>query len=428
MNDVGNMQQLWVYISESDTYKGRSLAQQIVETLRDAGCPGATVLRGVGGFGSHQVLHSELAIEIASQLPLVITLIDRAERVAEVLPKLRDMVHEGMIAVTPVEAIYRSRRERGPFPRHLVVGDVMSRDVARVAPEEPASHIVNLLLERGLRAVAVVDGGGHVVGIITDSDLLSRGAQDLSLRLQRSLPLSEQAAQEQALAAKAHTAADLMTPGPQTLAEHLSLAEAAAIMAGHDRKRMPVVNGSNHLVGMVSRYDLLKTVAEGMRQRPEEPLVLPDGAPSTVADVMIAGPHAVREGSPVADVLDALVESPMRRVVVLDDAKKVLGIITDGDVLRRASRRMEPGALSQLAALLSASKRPVGLQVEGYERSAGETMSSPAITVRADAPVAEAIRLMMAHRVKALPVVDADGRFVGLVGRAGLLTALSEKG
>ncbi|MBX0326475.1 DUF190 domain-containing protein [Oscillochloris sp. ZM17-4] len=424
MNDSGRTQQLSIYIGEGDSISGRSLAQQIVEVLRDAGCPGATVLRGVGGYGVHQVIHSEMAIDIASHLPLVITLVDRADRVAQVIPQLRDLVQEGMIVISPVEVVFRGQREGGPFPRHLTVADVMSRDVARVAPEEPVGHIVNLLIERGLRAVAVVDGGGHVVGIITDGDLLNHGVQGLSVRLQRNLPLSERAAQVEALAEQPQTAADLMTPTPQTIPDHMSLAQAAAVMAGHDRKRMPVVNLTGHLVGMVSRYDLLKTVAEGLRQRPDQPLRLPAGAPATVADVMIAGPTTVLPDAPVAEALDALLESPMRRVAVLDESGGVLGIITDGDVLRRASRRMPPSALSQLAAWLSAGKKTAALQVEGYGRTAAETMSAPAITVRSDAPVAEAIRLMVAHKIKALPVVDADGKFVGIVGRAGLLTAL----
>jgi CBS domain-containing protein/PII-like signaling protein len=424
MNDSGQTQQLWIYIGEGDSLNGRSVAQQIVEALRDAGCPGATVLRGVAGFGTHQVIHSEVGIEIASHLPLLITLIDRADRIALVMPRLRDLVREGMIAVSPVEVVFRSPREGGPFPRHLSVADVMTRDVARVAPDDPVRHILGLMIERGVRAVPVVDAGGHVAGIITDSDLLRRGAQSLSLRLQRILPLSERAAHAEALAAQPQAAADLMTPSPQTISEHMPLAQAAAVMVGHDRKRMPVVNYAGQLVGMVSRYDLLRTVAEGLRQRPDENLPIPEGAPSTVGDVMIVGPKTVRADAPVAEALDALLQSPMRRVAVVDENGGVLGIVTDGDVLRRASRRLTPSALSQLAAWLSAGKGPSALQVEGYGRLVSETMSSPAITVRADAPVSAAIRLMMAHKIKALPAVDADGKFVGLIGRAGVLTAL----
>jgi CBS domain-containing protein/PII-like signaling protein len=421
MSDTVKTQQLWIYINEGDSHHGRSLAQQIMEALREAGCPGALALRGIGGYGGHQVFHSELAVEVASHLPLVITTIDRAERIAQILPTLRGLVHDGMIAITPVEVVYVSQRERGPFPRHLVVGDMMSRDVAHVALAEPVSRVVSLLIERGLRALPVVDSGGHVVGMITDGDLLSRGARGLSLRLQRSLPPAERIAPAPDL--QPQTAADLMSANPQTIGEHMPLAQAAAIMAGHNRKRMPVVDSAGRLVGMVSRYDLLKTVADRMRQNPAEALPMPEGAPACVGEMMLTGQATLGSTAPVAEVLDALVASPLRRVVILDAQGGVQGIITDGDLLRRAARPLAPGALGQLAAWLSARKGPAALQVEDT-RVAAETMSSPVITVRSDAPVAEAISLMMAHRIKALPVLDAEGRLVGMVGRAGVLRAL----
>ncbi|EFO81021.1 CBS domain-containing protein [Oscillochloris trichoides DG-6] len=216
-----------------------------------------------------------------------------------------------------------------------------------------------------------------------------------------------------------------MTPNPETLPEHMPLAQAATVMAGHDRKRMPVVGPGGVLVGMVSRYDLLKTVAESMRQHPDESIQLPEGAPSTIADLMLITSASVPTNAPVVAVLNALMLSPLRRVVVLDDNQVVQGIITDGDVLRRASRRMQPNALGRLVAWLSVSKAPPAIQVEGYERMASEIMSCPAITIRSDAPVTEGVRLMMAHKIKALPVVNASGAFVGMVNRAGLLAALS---
>ncbi|EFO81020.1 CBS domain containing protein [Oscillochloris trichoides DG-6] len=158
-------QQLWIYITESDTHHGRSTAMQIIEALREAGCPGATVLRGVAGYGSHHVLHSELVFEVASHLPLVITLIDRAERIAALLPTLRGLVQDGMITITPVEVVHVRHRERDPFPRHLMVGDVMSRTVVSVFPDDSLSTIVSLLIERRLRALPVIDSQRRVVGI-----------------------------------------------------------------------------------------------------------------------------------------------------------------------------------------------------------------------------------------------------------------------
>ncbi len=427
MSDTSAARQVWIYIGEGDSNNGQSVAQQILYALREAGCPGATMLRGVGGYGVHNVLHSDLAIEIASHLPLVITFIDRADRVAQVLPTLHDLVHEGMIAVSPVEVVLYSHRIGGPFPRHLMVSDVMSRNVASVNPEAPISQIVTLLIERGLRALPVVAAGGRVVGIITDGDLLSRGTMGLSLRLQRSLPISERAAQIDDLVDLPQHATDLMTPDPETLSDTLPLAQAAAMMSAHNRKRMPVVDIDGVLVGMVSRYDLLMTVAEGLRQRPDEPLDLPAGAPTTVGEMMLTNPPVVRADTPLAEALDALLESPLRRAVVINADRTVAGIITDGDVLRRAARRLPGGAISRLAAWLNGGERPAELQLEGRGRVAADTMTAPVVTVHANAPVAEAIRLMMAHKVKALPVVDGDGSLVGIVGRAGVLAALGEK-
>jgi CBS domain-containing protein len=424
MTDTGLARQVWIYIGEGDSNNGQSVAQQIFQALRDAGCPGATMLRGAGGYGTHNILHTDLAIEIASHLPLVITFIDRADRVERVLPALRALVREGMIAITPVEVVLYHHRAGGPFPRHLMVSDVMSRNVASVSPEAPLAEVVTLLIERGLRALPVLAPGGQVLGIITDGDLLSRGTTGLAVRLQRSLPISERAAQIDGLASQPQRAAELMTPNPETLSDTLPLAQAAAAMAAHNRKRMPVVDIDGVLVGMVSRYDLLTTVAEGMRQRPDEPLDLPAGAPATVGEMMLADPLAVQADAPIAEALDALLESPLRRAVVVDADRAVVGIITDGDVLRRAARRLPGGTLSRLAAWLSGGERPAELQVEGYGRAASDAMTSPVTTVREDAPVAEAIRLMMAHKVKALPVVDADGHLAGIVGRAGVLAAL----
>lgn len=416
--------QLWIYIDEGDSHRGRALSQRILAALRAAGCPGATVLRGVSGYGVHGIVHSDLIVDVPGHLPLVITCIDRADRIATVLPTLRELVTEGLIAISPVEVVQSSHREGGPFPRHLTVADVMSRDVARVTPATPVAELVGLLIDRALRALPVVDAEGRVVGIITDGDLLSRGATTLPLRLQQILPLGERAAQMAALEAQPQRAADLMTRDPITLPATTPLARAAAIMADHNLKRLPVVDAAGQLVGMVSRYDLLKTVAEGLRQRPEEPLCLADDAASTVGGLMDTSVPAVHRATPLAEILDRLLETDKRRVVVLDDDQRVIGIITDGDVLRRAARRVQGGALQRLASWLAGGARPEGVEIAAKGRTAADIMSSPVITVTPETPTAEAIRLMIAHKVKRLPVVTPEDRLVGMIGRAAVLRAL----
>jgi CBS domain-containing protein len=421
----GNAQQVWIFLGESDQWHGRPLYLAILEALKRQGFAGGTVIRGIAGFGAHSFIHTASLVELSSDLPIVVTFVDRPDRVAQVLPEISAMVTEGLITLMPIEVVKYTSRVVGPFPVHLTVADVMSRDVARVHPDTPIAEIVTLLIDRALRSVPVVDDHAHVVGIITDGDLLSRGATELPLELQRELPLAERAAQVASLADHLHSAAALMTRDPTTLLATTPLAQAAAVMTDCGLKRMPVVDADGRLIGMVSRYDLLKSVAEGLRQRPSESVQLPEGAPRTVGEIMMHTVPVVHRDASLAETLDRVLESEKRRVVVVDDAQHVVGIITDADVLRRAAKRVRPSALRTLAAWFGGGTRPEGLEVAAQGRTAADVMTSPIITVSLDMPIHEAIRLMMAHKIKRIPVIDASGCLVGLVGRTGVLAALS---
>jgi CBS domain-containing protein len=427
MEATATTQQVWIFVKESDQWHHKPLFLALLDLLRREGVAGATVLRGLAGYGARGQVHTATLVELSSELPVVIIFVDRADRVARLMPQLTEMVRVGLISTMPVTVIQTGHRTPGPFPPHLTVADVMTRDIAHVQSDTPVSEIVTLLIDRALRALPVVEADRRVVGIITDGDLITRGPTDLSVDLQRALPLAERAAQVATLTDQPHRAADLMTPNPVTLPANTPLAQAAAVMAARHLKRLPVVDDQGRLVGMVSRSDLLKTVAEGLRQRPAEPLQLPAGAPTIVGEMMLRDVPTVHAATPLAETLDRLLETEKRRVVVVDDDSRVVGIITDGDVVERAARRARPGGLRAVLDWLGGGARPAGLEVAARGRTAADVMTSPVVTVTADTPVAEAIRLMMAHRIKRLPVVDAGGRLVGLVGRAGVLSALSHQ-
>ncbi len=427
MDNTDSAQQVWIFIKETDHWHHKPLFLALLDMLRHEGVAGATVIRGIAGFGARGQIHTATLVELGGELPIVIIFVDRADRVARIMPQLTTMVQVGLISTTPVNVVQTSHRTPGPFPTHLTVADVMTHDVAQVQPDTPVSEIVSLLIDRALRAVPVVDPDRHVVGMITDGDLLTRDVMDLSVEVQRALPLVERAAQIATLADQPHRATDLMTPNPITLPTTTPLAQAAAVMADRKLKRLPVVDEQDRLVGMVSRYDLLKTVAEGLRQRPSEVVQLPAGAPATVGAVMHGGVPTVHADTPLAETLDRLLETEKRRVVVVDDANHVVGIITDGDVIQRAAKRARPGALRALIDWLGGGRRPEELEVAARGRTAADVMTSPVVTATPEMPIPEAIRLMMAHKIKRLPVVDASGRLVGLVGRAGVLTAVSHR-
>jgi PII-like signaling protein len=103
---------LRIFIGESDSWHGRPLYQAIVERARAEGLAGATVLRGIEGFGSKSHLHTTRILRLSEDLPVVIEIVDRAERIEAVLPLLDEMIGEGLITLETVQVIaYRPERE-----------------------------------------------------------------------------------------------------------------------------------------------------------------------------------------------------------------------------------------------------------------------------------------------------------------------------
>jgi hypothetical protein len=103
---------LRVFIGESDSIDGRPLYQAIVETLRREGLAGATVLRGIEGFGKSSRLHTSHILRLSEDLPIVIECVDTAERIEDVLPRLDEMIGDGLVTVEKVDVrVYRANGE-----------------------------------------------------------------------------------------------------------------------------------------------------------------------------------------------------------------------------------------------------------------------------------------------------------------------------
>ena len=99
-----------IYIGEADHHDGTPLYQAIVGLLRERGLAGATVLRGIEGFGAKQHLHTTRILSLSSDLPVLIEVVDQEERLRAVLPELDAMVGEGLITLERVEVIaYRAK-------------------------------------------------------------------------------------------------------------------------------------------------------------------------------------------------------------------------------------------------------------------------------------------------------------------------------
>jgi PII-like signaling protein len=98
-------QKLVIYIGSKDTWQGRNLGTAIIERCRAIGLAGATLTRGNMGFGKNSLVHRAHLLGLSDDMPERIEVIDRRERIAEVLPILEEMTGAGLIVVQDVHVV-----------------------------------------------------------------------------------------------------------------------------------------------------------------------------------------------------------------------------------------------------------------------------------------------------------------------------------
>jgi PII-like signaling protein len=101
-----------IYIGEADHHDGKPLYQAVVAFLRQRGIAGATVFRGIEGFGANARLHTSRLLRLSEDLPILIEVVDAEERIRAVLPDLDEMVGDGLITLEKIEVI--AYRGTGP--------------------------------------------------------------------------------------------------------------------------------------------------------------------------------------------------------------------------------------------------------------------------------------------------------------------------
>jgi PII-like signaling protein len=110
----GEAELLRIFIGESDKHHGRPLYEVIVEDARKRGMAGATVLRGILGFGADSRIHTAKILRLSEDLPIVVEIVDEPDRIAEFLPDLDAMIVEGLITLEKVRVIaYRHNGSKG---------------------------------------------------------------------------------------------------------------------------------------------------------------------------------------------------------------------------------------------------------------------------------------------------------------------------
>jgi len=405
---------LSIYIGESDQWRGKALYLALVEMLRAKGMAGATVSRGLAGFGAHSVVHTASILRLSLDLPLIINVIDSPEKINNILKVIAPMVGEGLMILEDVEVVKYTHRYLNPLPADKLVSEVMTRKVITLKDTMPVAEAWEIMLKHLLKALPVLNAGGDVVGVLTDEDLVERAG--IQQRLSVAERLDEQLLQSEleSLRASLLKVADVMTSPATTILSNESLGVAAARMAEHRIKRLPVLDESGKLIGVLSRVDVLKQViSEEARKRNAK---APSGAVHILSDIMLSEIPTIHEDAQLADVIARFLEAGTRRLIVTDGAGRPLGLISDADAVTRVQPAAQRGVMQALR-----GKR----NIQDEKTTAVQLMSGGVLSAPPDTSLTEAAHMMLSQKRKWMVVVDEKGRAIGLVDRQVLLKALS---
>lgn len=110
MKITGPAVRLTIFLGEDDSWHHRPVHTEIVHRAHQAGLAGATVVRGIEGFGATSRIHTTRILSLAEDLPVLIIIVDAEERIRAFLPQLDELVTEGLVILDPVEVVrYQGR-------------------------------------------------------------------------------------------------------------------------------------------------------------------------------------------------------------------------------------------------------------------------------------------------------------------------------
>ena len=418
-----NYKAIEIFTSEEARYRKKPVSDAVMQYIKDLKIAARCIVtRGVAGcYESGEVATGRIVI-LSFNMPIRIYIVLPAAETERVLDGLNGIVTDGIVALHDLNVL--SHRTRNAFfPRQLMVRDVMTPEPKSIAANAPLSDAARLLLSSIFTGLPVVDDQKRPIGVITQGDLIRKGGLPLRLGL---LAESDQNRLESFLSQLvSRNAAEVMTTPAVMIAEDQPLAEAVELMLTKGVKRLPVVDESGSLTGMLSRLDIFRTV---MREAPDWKAFKAQQVEvahlKRVGDILRRDVHTVLPETPLNELIRLIDDNDIQRVAVVDAEGMLLGLISDRDLLRYFKPEQE-GVWHLLARVKHPFKQEAcrlgDLQQCLSETTAHAAMTAELITAREEMLIEEAIALMIDKGLKRLPVVDNDGRFKGMISRDSLL-------
>ncbi|MCL4504021.1 MAG: DUF190 domain-containing protein [Deltaproteobacteria bacterium] len=414
-----------IFTSEEARWQGQPVYDAIVQFVRDlkiaARC---LVTKGIEGvYESGEIATGRIEV-LSYNMPVRITIIVPAVESERILAKAAEMVTDGIVAVQDLSVV--SHKTRGLLiPRHTRVRDLMTPAPKKVNPDTSLAEVARLLLSSTFTGLPVVDQEDRPVGVIAQGDLIYKAGMPMRLGLLAESDRGKVSAILAALAPK--QAKEVMTKPAVMIAQDQLVTEAVNLMLKKQVKRLPVIDEAGRLVGILSRVDVFRSI---MRESPDwkafqEQEIAVENL-RFVSDIMRRDTPTVFPDTPVEEVIRLIDSNDIQRVCVVNQAGDFLGLISDRDLLIAFSER-HPGIWDYFVSKIPFTERGrKHRQLQQFllsMKTAGEVMNTNIITVQEDAPINEAIRLMLDRAIKRLPVIDAQGKYRGMVSREALLRA-----
>lgn len=415
MHATEPIQRVRIYLNERDAVGGQPLFLAALELLREAGATGATALRGIAGFGASQQLRAEQT-GAAKAMPIVIEWLDRAERVARVLPLLDTLLPDALVTIEEVRVYRATLRSSGPFGERTLSQSPLRTAVA-AGRQDRLGDAVQTMLQHNQPLLPVLDAERRVIGVVAAPDLSRQGLPNLALL--RGLGEDDQAA---ALAAAQASVGDSMEREPRLLAGDASVLQAANTMIEWGNPLLPVIDRDGRLLGLFGIAEALRVALEN-RPATDGP-IREVGGSATVGVLMQAAGTTVIAHSPASAALERLLATPDQSLLVTDN-NKPLGMLATDDLLQRLEEPLRK-------ALAAAIRSPSAANLAALGEAAGELRAAslplvPLPTLEASAAREQAIQLLLDQGLDRLAVIDDQGKIIGTLTQRTILRTLVQE-
>ncbi|MDQ7031294.1 MAG: DUF190 domain-containing protein [Desulfonauticus sp.] len=393
-------QLLKIYLGENDQLpNGMPVYEKIVSLAREQNLLGATVYRGIMGFGANSYIHSTKILRLSEDLPIVIDIIDDQEKIAKFVQKIKIFFQQGTIVTINLEDTLH-------FP--LLVKDVMISNPVTISYKSLVSDALSLMSYKKVKFLPVIDIDKKLKGVLTGRDILNLISVAINFNL-KNKDISNVIKKEipQDIRVEEVMTKEVVTIGPQS-----TINECTKILHKNKIKRLPVVDEENKLVGVISKTDILFYFTNIKPHTDNISSIKGVYAKDLACEVPI-----VELDTSVDKIITTILEHPLQMAVCVDDAQKACGLIFDSDLINYffSKNKMDSVGLWDRIKEFFVKEKDISLESLIHKKF---------YFVEPEDDVHTIIQKMKEYNVKRLPVLTKKRLVLGVVERDALLSYL----